>query len=62
VGSIEGSLSETIPVTNMGEVLQYLGNHDDADVVILKLPESRNFHSAGEPTILKAADYRRSAP
>jgi anti-sigma factor RsiW len=61
-GSIESSLNETIPVTNMGEVLQYLGSHDNADFVILKLPESRNFRSAGEPTILKAADYRRSVP
>jgi anti-sigma factor RsiW len=61
-GSIEGSLNETIPVANMGEVLQYLGSHDNADFVILKLPESRNFRSAGEPTILKAADYRRNAP
>ncbi|MDR0656737.1 MAG: hypothetical protein LBG22_10525 [Treponema sp.] len=61
-GSIEGSLNETIPVANMGEVLQYLGSHDNADFVILKLPESRNFRSAGEPTILKAADYRRSDP
>jgi hypothetical protein len=48
-----------VPVSNMNEVLQYLGNQDTADIVIIRLPESKSFFSSGEPTVLKAADYSR---
>jgi hypothetical protein len=48
-----------VPVSNMHDVLQYLGNQDSTDIVIIRLPESKSFPSAGEPTILKAADYSR---
>jgi hypothetical protein len=48
-----------IPVSDMDGVLQYLGNRDSGDFLILRLPESRNFMSSGEPTIMKAADYTR---
>ena len=51
-----------IPVADMGEVLQYLGSRDTSDVLIIRLPESRNFESYGEPAILKAADYARQTP
>jgi anti-sigma factor RsiW len=51
-------LQGMIPVSDMNGVLQYLGDTDAGDFVILRLPESRNFRSSGEPTILKAADYR----
>ncbi|MDR2535410.1 MAG: hypothetical protein LBD29_05180 [Treponema sp.] len=50
-----------VPVSDMNDVLQYLGNQDTTDIVIIRLPESRSFFSSGEPTILKAADYSRSA-
>jgi hypothetical protein len=50
----------TIPVSDMSGVLQYLGGEDAGNYVILKLPESRNFTSTGEPLILKEADYRTS--
>jgi anti-sigma factor RsiW len=50
---------EILPVADMNGILQYLGNNDTADFVIIRLPESKNFMSAGEPTILKAADYSR---
>jgi hypothetical protein len=50
----------TIPVSDMNGVLQYLGGEDAGNYVILKLPESRNFTSTGEPLILKEADYRTS--
>jgi anti-sigma factor RsiW len=55
---IELDLQGTIPVSDMNGVLQYLGDTDAGDIVILRLPENRNFRSSGEPTILKAADYR----
>jgi hypothetical protein len=47
------------PLTDMSGVLQYLGSKEDGDYVILRLPESRNFMSSGEPAIIKAADYSR---
>jgi anti-sigma factor RsiW len=46
-----------VPVTDMNGVLQYLGNDDLADIVIIRLPESRSFNSYGEPAIIRAADY-----
>ncbi|MDR2494507.1 MAG: hypothetical protein LBD24_04700 [Spirochaetaceae bacterium] len=48
-----------VPVSDMTSVLQYLGNQDSTDIVIIRLPESKNFSCTGEPTILKAADYSR---
>jgi hypothetical protein len=47
------------PVTDMTGVLQYLSSQDTADYVIIRLPESRNFSSSGEPALLKAVDYSR---
>lgn len=53
---------DTIPVSDMNDVLQYLSREDTSDSLILTLPETRSFSSAGEPTLVKAADYsRRSA-
>ncbi|GHU98086.1 hypothetical protein FACS189483_05650 [Spirochaetia bacterium] len=48
-----------IPVSDMSGLLQYLGE-DTGDIVIIRLPESRNFMSDGKPTIIKASDYSRS--
>ena len=49
-----------IPVSDMSGLLQYLGE-DTGDIVIIRLPESRNFMSDGKPTIVKASDYSRSS-
>ncbi|GHV90590.1 hypothetical protein AGMMS50268_10930 [Spirochaetia bacterium] len=54
---IDLDLRGMVPVSDMNGVLQYLGDTDAGDILILRLPESRNFRSSGEPTILKAADY-----
>jgi anti-sigma factor RsiW len=51
-----------VPVSDMNGIMQYLGQEDTADIVIIRLPESRNFVSSGEPTILTAADYSRRSP
>ena len=51
-----------IPVSNMDDVLRYLGNGDSGDMVIIRLPESRNFDNYGEPAIIRAADYSRTTP
>ncbi|MDR0567608.1 MAG: zf-HC2 domain-containing protein [Spirochaetaceae bacterium] len=52
-------LQGILPVSNMNDVLQYLGDKDTTDIVIIHLPESRSFSTAGEPTIIKASDYPR---
>jgi anti-sigma factor RsiW len=44
------------PVSDMNGVLQYLSGADSGDILILRLPESRNFTSSGEPAIIRAAD------
>jgi len=54
-------LPDVIPISGMESILQYLGS-SDGDIIIFKLPESRNFASYGEPAIIKAADYTRYAP
>jgi anti-sigma factor RsiW len=50
-------IQTVVPVTDMNGVLQYLGNDDSADIMIIRLPESRSFSSYGEPAIIRAADY-----
>jgi hypothetical protein len=46
-----------MPISDLSGVLQYLGNDDSPDIVIINLPESRSFMSSGEPAIIRAADY-----
>jgi anti-sigma factor RsiW len=50
-----------VPVSNMEDVLHYLGNRDNGDIIILRLPESRSFVNYGEPAIIRAADYSRQS-
>jgi hypothetical protein len=47
-----------IPVADINSVLQYL-NSDRPDFIIIQLPESQNFYRAGDPEIIRAADYQR---
>jgi hypothetical protein len=47
--------------TDLSGVLQYLGA-DSSDIIILRLPESKNFSRVGEPAIIRAADYSRRHP
>ena len=49
-----------VPITDLNGVLQYLGNDDSPDIMIIRLPESRSFMSSGEPAIIRAADYSGS--
>lgn len=56
-GDLSQDMRGIVPVSDMQGVLQYLGDHDAADFVILRLPESRSFTSTGEPAIIRAADY-----
>ncbi|MDR0624478.1 MAG: hypothetical protein LBG10_08620, partial [Treponema sp.] len=59
---VELDVRGIVPVSDMRGVLQYLGDNDTGDIVILRLPESRNFMSSGEPTILKAAELPARIP
>jgi hypothetical protein len=60
---IDLDLQGIMPVSDISGVLQYLGNTDAGDIVIIHLPpDSGNFRSFGEPTIIKASDYTGSRP
>jgi anti-sigma factor RsiW len=50
-------MQTVVPVTDLNRVLQYLATEDSADIMIIRLPESRSFNSQGEPAIIRAADY-----
>ncbi|MDR2185556.1 MAG: zf-HC2 domain-containing protein [Treponema sp.] len=51
---------QNIPASDLNGVLRYLGGEDSADIVIIRLPESKSFTSLGEPALIRAADYSRS--
>ena len=51
-------MQEMIPVSDMASFFQYLGS-DTPDMVIIRLPET-TFTNAGEPRMLRAADYTRA--
>jgi anti-sigma factor RsiW len=60
--SEEEEMPSIIPAAqDMNGLLQLLGS-DGTDVLILRLPESRNFARSGEPAIIRAADYSRRQP
>jgi len=54
----EEEVSGIVPTGSISDVLQYL-NSKGTDIIILQLPESSNFSRAGEPAIIRAADYTR---
>lgn len=64
VARIASDTQGAIPVSDMAGVLSYLDAQDSStNIVIIHLPESQSFTSAGEPSFVRAADYvRRSAP
>jgi hypothetical protein len=55
-------LQDFTPVSDINGILQYLGAKDTGDIVILRLPDNRNFMSSGEPRILKAAELPAKYP
>jgi len=62
LASEEEEMPSVIPAAqDMNGLLQMLGS-DGTDVLILRLPESRNFSRSGEPAIIRAADYSRRQP
>jgi len=61
LASEEEDMPSVIPAAqDMNGLLQLLGS-DGTDVLIFRLPESRNFSRSGEPAIIRAADYSRGS-
>jgi len=55
---IRQTRAPAVPVADMGSVLRYLESQDSAgEILIIRLPESSNFSYAGEPALIRAADY-----
>jgi anti-sigma factor RsiW len=48
--------------SDMDGVMQYLSSQDMGNYMLIKLPETRSFSSTGEPTLLRAADFRGASP
>jgi hypothetical protein len=48
-----------IPINDMNDVLHYRSSQDSGDIMVIRLPESRNFSRSGEPALINAADYSR---
>jgi len=44
-------------IQDMNSVLQYLDASGADNIIILQLPDSKNFSRTGEPEIIRAADY-----
>lgn len=50
---------ETIPTMDIPAILRYLEAREGSDgVMVIQLPDSGSFVPTGEPTLIKAADYR----
>jgi len=54
-----GEIPGIIPVADMNSILEQLTSDD---IIILRLPESQSFRRAGEPEMIRAADYQRARP
>jgi anti-sigma factor RsiW len=52
-------VQDMTPVSDMASFFQYLGSENSPDMVIIQLPNT-TFKNAGEPQMLRAADYPRS--
>jgi len=51
-----------IPAADMSGVLQYLTPNAGTNIIILQLPENKDFFRASEPAIIRAADFSRRGP
>jgi hypothetical protein len=60
--SVEQDEEAIVPVSDMNGILRYLRNQERGDIMIIRLPESKNFSGSGKPTIIRASDYSRRIP
>lgn len=52
------NVEQAIPVNSMAEVLQYLdAQGSQAEVIVVRLPETQTFTPVGQPELIKAVDY-----
>jgi len=49
-----------LPTADIGGILQYLMSNTSTNIIILQLPESKNFSRSGEPAIIRAADFQQN--
>ena len=49
-----------VPAADINGILQYLSSQDNNDIMVIRLPESRNFSRSGEPALINAADYSKA--
>ena len=59
ISAEEEEIPGIMQVADINSVIQYL-NSDSSDIIILRLPESKNFSRTGEPAILRAADFQQN--
>jgi len=59
IADIGSDTQSVLPLSDINDVLQYLAMEDTSNYVIIKLPETNNFSSKGEPALMRAADYSR---
>ncbi|MDR0645301.1 MAG: zf-HC2 domain-containing protein [Treponema sp.] len=57
--SVEMDVQNIVPASEINGIMQYLGQQNGSEYMIIRLPETKNFTSSGEPLIIKAADYPR---
>ncbi|MCL2443275.1 MAG: hypothetical protein FWD13_07395 [Treponema sp.] len=55
----EEEMSSISTTADIYGVFQYLSSNG-AEIIVLELPPETSFHRAGEPAILRAADYQRT--
>ncbi|MCL2479297.1 MAG: zf-HC2 domain-containing protein [Treponema sp.] len=59
IADVNADSQGVLPMSDINDVLQYLSKEDNSNYVTINLPDSRNFSTAGEPALIKAADYSR---
>jgi len=46
-----------VPIHDINDVIRYLSIQDNADFMVIRLPEHRSFSRAGQPALINAVDY-----
>ena len=49
-----------VPIQDMNDVIRYLSVQNNADFMVVRLPEHQRFSRSGEPALINAADYSRA--
>ncbi|MDR0411633.1 MAG: zf-HC2 domain-containing protein [Treponema sp.] len=58
---VEMDVQDIVPPSDINGFMQYLRQQNGSEYVIIRLPETKNFTSSGDPLIIRAADYPRRA-